>query len=212
MSKLFRTKGALTLAQLTRAWSPELVEGGGDPDRYEQDLRDTLLEDIVNGRLDDSGPLREGRRLGLRCITPENRAGFIEGRQLLEPIGDHHDWVLHRLVLMKEAVLDFAKRRHLPLPSWWAETLETSSQGTNEEAGGTVRIGILLRGKQARIIKYLAERFPNGVPEPAVQPRNQLKDDVLRADPTLRRLDEATLKKSVDTYNASLGKQKSHPK
>jgi len=96
--------------------------------------------------------------------------------------------------------------------SWWAETLETSPQGMNEEAGGTVRIGISLRGKQARIIKYLAERFPNGVPEPAIQPRNQLKDDVLRTDPTLRPLDESTLKKSIDTYNASLGKQKSHPK
>jgi hypothetical protein len=75
MSKLFRTKEWLTLDQVAPTWTPELVESGGDPRQYEQDLRHTLLEDIVNGRLDDSGPLREGRRLRLRPFTWT--AGFL---------------------------------------------------------------------------------------------------------------------------------------
>ncbi len=45
-----------------------------------------LLEDIVNKRLDDAGPLAEGRRLGLRVITPEGRAGFLEGHQVRDLI------------------------------------------------------------------------------------------------------------------------------
>jgi hypothetical protein len=73
----------MTIAQLTGAWSSELAEGGEDPKQCEQNLAHILMEDILNGRLDDSGPLRDGRRLGLRLIiTPESRAGFIEGRQL----------------------------------------------------------------------------------------------------------------------------------
>jgi len=82
MSKLFRTKDTLTIAQLTAAWSSELVGSGEDREQCEH----ALMEDIVNGRLDDSGPLREGRRLGLRLITPEYKAGFIEGAQLLDLI------------------------------------------------------------------------------------------------------------------------------
>jgi hypothetical protein len=45
-----------------------------------------LLEDMVNERLDDAGPLAEGRRLGLRVITPEGRAGFLEGHQVRDLI------------------------------------------------------------------------------------------------------------------------------
>jgi hypothetical protein len=132
MSNLFRTKEWLTIDQLTRTWSPELVEIGGDPRQYEQDLRHILLEDIVNGRLDDSGPLREGQRLGLRLITPEYKGGFIEGCQLLEPIREGHSWVLHRVAVMKEAVLDFAKRRELSPPSWWAQPVSTPAEIPNE--------------------------------------------------------------------------------
>ena len=75
----------MTVAQLAGAWSSELTESGEDPTQCEQNLVHILIEDILNGRLDDSGPLRDdGQRLGLRLITPENRAGFIEGRQLLD--------------------------------------------------------------------------------------------------------------------------------
>jgi hypothetical protein len=64
----------MTIAQLGGAWSSELAEGGEDPKQCEQNLVHILMEDILNGRLDDSGPLRDdGQRLGLRLITPENR-------------------------------------------------------------------------------------------------------------------------------------------
>ena len=67
MSKLFRTKGGMTIAQLAGAWSSELAEGGEDPKQCEQNLVHILMEDILNGRLDDSGPLRDD-------LSPENRA------------------------------------------------------------------------------------------------------------------------------------------
>ena len=74
----------MTIAQLAGAWSSELAEGGEDLKQCEQNLVHILMEDILNGRLDDSGPLRDdGQRLGLRLITPEHKAGFIKGPQLL---------------------------------------------------------------------------------------------------------------------------------
>jgi hypothetical protein len=114
VSEFFRTKEWLTIAQLTGAWSSELAKGGEDPKQCEQNLVHILLEDIINGRLDDSGPPRDnGQRLGLRLITPEYKPGFIEGPQLLECIQNDPSRVLHNVVIMKEAVLDFAKRREL---------------------------------------------------------------------------------------------------
>lgn len=212
MSKLFRTKEALTLAQLARAWSSELVETGEDFKQYEQDLIHVLQEDIINGRLDDTGPLRNGARLGLRCITPENRAGFIEGRQLLDPIRDGHDWVLHRVMLTKEAVLDFAKRRELRPPSWWVDSAGTPAEVPNDTKVNVVNpntraVASRSVGKQPRILKYLREHFSAGVPEPGVCPRHTLKFDILDWDPRLAPLDEATLKKAIEKHNASLIKQ-----
>jgi hypothetical protein len=206
VSKLFRTKDSLTIAQLTAAWGPELLEGEEDPKQFEQDLTHILLEDILNGHLDDSGPTRvDGQRLGLRLITPDYKAGFIKGSQLRELIQVDKTRVLHNVLVMKEAALDFARRSQLRPPSWWADTLETPPQAT--KSSGIVEGGPSLGGKQARIIRYLARRFPNGVPEPSLEPRNLLKDEVLRGDLTLRRLDEATLKKAIDTYNARLRKK-----
>src|SRR5438045_2553798 len=101
MSELFRTKGHLTLAQLARAWSSELTQPGEDPQRCEQHLIHILQEDILNGRLDDSGPPRDGGRLGLRWITPDNKAQFIEGRELLEAFRAGPQ-VLHYVIVMKE--------------------------------------------------------------------------------------------------------------
>src|SRR6516162_9970674 len=98
----------MTVAELAGAWSSELTESGEDPTQCEQNLVHLLMEDIINGRLDDSGPLVDGGRLGLRLITPESRAAFIEGPELLELIGTKEAWLLHRVVIRKEAVLDFA--------------------------------------------------------------------------------------------------------
>jgi hypothetical protein len=67
MSILYRTERWLTIAQLVRAWGYELAKGPEDREQYVQDLLHILLVDIINGRLDDSGPLMDDQRLGLRC-------------------------------------------------------------------------------------------------------------------------------------------------
>lgn len=59
-------------------------------------------------------------------------------------------------------------------------------------------------GKQPRIRAHLAEMFPKGVPDPAHCPRKTLKADLLRRDPSLNPLDEATLKSAIDAHNSSL--------
>ena len=130
MSILFRTKGWLTVAQLARAWTAEIPGAERDPQQFEQELVHLLLEDIVNKRLDDAGPLVEGRRLGLRIITPDGQAGFLEGHQvrdLILPDGAL-TFFLDRIVLMKEAVLDFARRHKLPPPSWWTDAIAASTK------------------------------------------------------------------------------------
>ena len=210
-------KKELTLAQLARAWSSELLEPGDDPKRCEQDLIEILQEDIVNGRLDDSGPPREGRRLGLRLITDEWSAGFIEGGQLLEPIRNHYPWVLTRVALMKEAVLEFAQRHQLPSPSWWANSTGNSAELPNDTKPKTVKIKVAAAisrslGKQPRITEYLRQHFAAGVPGPSLCPRHILKADLLKWDPSLMPLDDATLKKGIDNYNASITRQKIDPK
>ena len=121
MSVLFRTKEWLTFNQLACAWAGELPGAEMDRKRFQQDLAHLLLEDVANGRLDDAGPLVEGQRLGLRFVTDDFRAGFLEGRQILDALrsGDDAKLLGDRIVVMKEAVLAFAHMHNLPPPSWW---------------------------------------------------------------------------------------------
>ena len=71
----------MTIAQLTGAWSSELAEGGEDPKQCEQNLVHILMEDILNGRLDDSGPLRDdGQRLGCVLSHPNTKLGSSRAR------------------------------------------------------------------------------------------------------------------------------------
>jgi hypothetical protein len=130
----------MTVAQLTVAWSSELAEGGEDPKQCEQNLGHILMTDIVNGRLDDSGPLWDGRRLGVACITPENKAGFAEGKFFLDLSRADPGRFLHYVLIMKEAVLDFARRHRLPPPSWWIDSDETPALSSSvTPAGGRAR-------------------------------------------------------------------------
>jgi hypothetical protein len=138
MSILFRAKGELTAYRLVHGWAGELPGAANDPKRFEQDLAHLLLEDIVNGRLDDAGPLVEGRRLGLRIVTPDFRAGFLEGRQILDALrsGCDAEFLGHRIVVMKEAALTFAQRHNLPSPSWWQNgTLDLSMTAPDDMIG-----------------------------------------------------------------------------
>jgi hypothetical protein len=139
MSILFRTKEWLTVAQLARAWSFEL--GRDQPaEQIERNLVHALFEDIVNGRLDDLGPPVQGRRLGLRLITPECRAGFIVGADIRDLIaGGDISRLSHRIVVMKEAALDFARRRDLTVPSWWTvEWSKLQNSGLGESCAESV--------------------------------------------------------------------------
>ena len=134
MSVLFRKERWLTVAQLTRAWGRELANPG-EADQYIQDLVHILLTDISNGRLDDSGPLREDQRSGLRLITPENKAGIVKGHHVRDLLRTSQiSWASDHIVVMKEAVLNFAKRRELPPPSWWTDDTDMPA-----DAGVTVK-------------------------------------------------------------------------
>jgi hypothetical protein len=210
MSRLFRTKEYLTIAQLTVAWAVELAEAGEDPSHCTRNLAHILMEDIVNGRLDNLGPLSEGRRLGVALITPECKAGFIEGGQFRDLFRTGQGWIPHYVVIMKKATLDFARRRRLPPPSWWTDSEETPTPSpndtTSDATAGSGEEPLPSLGKQPRIAKYLMEHFPDRVPDPGRCPRKDLKQAILKWDPTLRPLDEATLKKAIDKHNASLAK------
>jgi hypothetical protein len=57
-------------------------------------------------------------------------------------------------------------------------------------------------GKQSRIRKLLGEMFQNKrVPDRSDCPRNALKADLLKRDPSLKPLNLTTLKTAIDTYN-----------
>jgi len=120
LSVLFRTKQWLTLSQLVRAWGSELAESTKSADWVEHNLGHFLMEDILNGRLDEAGPLEKGRRLGLRLITPDGWPVDLEGPQASRLLLTA-DTAFSRILVMKEAVLDFARRHELPPPSWWTD-------------------------------------------------------------------------------------------
>ena len=138
MTHVLRTKEWVTVAQLTRGWAVQL-----DQEHFEQveaDLIQTVCEDMVNGRFDDVGPVRDGGRLGLRFIVEGKGPGFIKGHELRPLLiwRPAVPWVLNRIVIMKEAALDFARRRQLDPPSWWRDdpNLPTGTIGASSSAAG----------------------------------------------------------------------------
>jgi hypothetical protein len=80
MSLVHRTTKFMTVALLSQDWAIELGRDHEERKRIEQQLRHAFREDIINGRFDNTGPLTEGSRLGLRVINPEYGAGFARGR------------------------------------------------------------------------------------------------------------------------------------
>lgn len=58
-------------------------------------------------------------------------------------------------------------------------------------------------GKRPRVIKLLAEMFSGGVPDPGDCPRKGLRAELLKCDPSLEPLDEETLKRSIEEFNAN---------
>jgi hypothetical protein len=196
----------MTIAQLARAWSYELGRDRDDPKHRERDLVHILLEDIINGRLDSSGPDRNGQRLGLRWVTDNREAAYVEGTNLRELIGVKPTWVLDNVVVMKEAALDFARRRRLPLPSWWVDDFDIGPRSTRNAVGNTPKSASPSLGKQPRIMEYLSEHYPGGVPHPAQCPRKALRSAIIAWDSKLAPLDEETLKRTIDNHNSRFTK------
>jgi hypothetical protein len=174
MSILFRTQKCLTIFELTRAWGSELAKGGGEAEQHVHDLTRILMQDIVNGHLDDSGPFWNGRRSGVGCITANYKVGFIEGRYLLELATSEltKNWILHYVVVMKEAVLDFASRHEIPPPSWWTDGSSVSPQAgvTTKDSRSIAASPIQaptrsarLRGRQAKKLNQVKETMREDV-------------------------------------------------
>jgi hypothetical protein len=114
-------------------------------------------------------------------ITPDHKAGLIAGHQLNDLMRTDRGRVMHNVVVMKEAVLDFAKRHRLRLPTWWADTCDAAPSATYDTTAELVnKSEPRSLGKQPRIIKYLMENYPNGVPPPGLAPRKALKAALIR--------------------------------
>lgn len=195
MSMVFRRKRSLTIAQLTHAWGYELAkEGGEDPGQCEEALRHVVLEDMVNGHLDDAGPPWDGRRLGVACITADNRHGFIEGRYFLDLIRTEpsRSWVWHNVVVTKEAALDFARRHALLPPTWWREDAVLST---------TTGAGL---GTASRPSVPTAETRPRGRrPEKRTHVEEAMRRDIQQGQQTLEGLKNMPEKTLAATYGFS---------
>jgi hypothetical protein len=60
-------------------------------------------------------------------------------------------------------------------------------------------------GKQSRVARLLAEMFPAGVPTRADCPREPLRAELIKRDPSLQPLDLKTLKTAIEMYNRQVG-------
>jgi hypothetical protein len=115
-------------------------------------------------------------------------------------------WVLDRVLVMREAALDFAKRRQLSAPSWWANGADAPTGFSSPGVTTAVPITRAELGKKPRIRQYLIEHYPKGVRDPAHCPRKALQKVLIEWDPNLFPLNLGTLKKAIDAHNANLPK------
>ena len=171
MPIVFRTKEWLSLPQLVDAWGSELAKVGEEPNRSQKALEHVLLEDIINGRLDHGGPLHDGRKRGL-YLEFGGRPHFVDGYEIHTLMADP-SFTLHRILIMKEAVLDFAKRREIPPPSWWTDRTSVSidagvtTNGTHSIAGSptlTQTHSARLRGRKAKKLNQVKHRVAQKAP------------------------------------------------
>jgi hypothetical protein len=133
---LDRAEGWLRLARLVPAWASELADATNSASALEADLWHYLHEDAMNGLLDDSGPLINGSRFGLRFIDSSGRGVYVEGRLLFGKMHLPFRGRGQRILVAKEAVLDFARRHGLRPPSWWA----VASKGETQPSRSQVKL------------------------------------------------------------------------
>jgi hypothetical protein len=127
---LDRAEGLLRLARLVPAWANELADATSSPSSLEGDLWHYLHEDVVNGLLDDSGPLINGSRFGLRFIDSSGRGVYVNGGLLFGTTHLPFRGMGQRILVAvaKEAVLDFARRHGVPPPSSGSDASRGVSQ------------------------------------------------------------------------------------
>jgi hypothetical protein len=194
MSILFRNQKCLTIFRLTRAWGSELAEGGGEPEQHVHDLTDILMQDIVNGHLDDSGPFWDDRRLGVGCIREDYKVAPIEGSRLRELAKS--ELTLHYVVVTKEAVLDFASRHEIPPPSWWTELTSVST-----DAGVTTNGAHSIAASPATPTRSARRRGPKA--KKLNQVKAAMSEDIRRGLKTPDELREMLEKDLVAGYGVS---------
>jgi hypothetical protein len=131
VSILYSIQPSLTLAELIPAWAKELA--GGRTSVSQPELWRCFYEDTINGHLDVVGPRRS---LGLAFIDRNGRAKYVRGRLLIGQMNIPFVRMADRILVMKEAVLDFARRRRLPPPSWWAKKTGASKKRKNAGPSG----------------------------------------------------------------------------
>jgi hypothetical protein len=120
VSILYRTKPWLTLAQLVPAWTRELANATTTASEFERLLWHYMLEDIINGRLDN---IVKGQ-WGLAHINDANQPVPISGRVLIGQLHVSLRRIRHRLLVTKEAVFDIAHRHDLR----WVHTASNSKE------------------------------------------------------------------------------------
>jgi hypothetical protein len=151
MRLLYRAEQWLTPARLVPAWANELADASSSSSQIEGDLWHYLYEDIINARLDDSGPLWNGSRLGLRVIDVDSgQTRYVEGRLLFGTMGLPFRLMGGRILVAKEAVLDFARRHQLPPPSWSAsegESQPSRSPGQLKPSASTTMINEVIKSE-----------------------------------------------------------------
>jgi len=125
---LDRAEEWLRLAGLVPAWANEFADATSSPSALEDDLWHYLHEDVINGLLDDSGPLVEGSRLGLRFIDSSGRGVYVNGRLLFGRTDLPFRRMGQRILVAREAVLDFARRHQVPPPSCWSDASGDENQ------------------------------------------------------------------------------------
>jgi hypothetical protein len=130
---LDRAEGWLRLARLVPAWANELADATSSPSALEGDLWHYLHEDVINGLLDDSGPLINGSRLGLRFIDSSSRGVSVNGQLLFGKMHLPFRGIGQRILVAREAVLDFARRHGMPPPSWWSDASRGETQPSRSQ-------------------------------------------------------------------------------
>jgi hypothetical protein len=169
VSILYRTEAWLTLSQLVPAWAKELADRNTSASEVEHDLWRYLYEDTINGLLDAGGPLRNSTRRGVAIIGPDNCARYVEGRllgRLLVREGKTRSPFFSmpdRILVLKDAVLNFALRRRLPPPSWWAGTTSASKKEALDTPSATK--SVRKRGRKPIELQRVKEQMRRDISE-----------------------------------------------